>query len=77
MMGRECSIGFADLFRLAKKRGWTADEEREFQALTQPERNAAVIELAREAGGIQTEDRIGSDGQVYTAFWLEQDPQGA
>jgi hypothetical protein len=70
-MGRECSLGFADLFRLAKKRGWTLDEERTFQALTQPERNAAVLELAREAGGIRTEDRIGTDGQVYTAFWLE------
>lgn len=70
-MGRECAIGFADLFRLAKNRGWTADEERAFQSLTQPERNAAVLELAREAGGIRTEDRLGTDGQVYTAFWLE------
>ena len=71
-MGRECSIGFADLFRRAKKRGWTAEEERAFQALTQPERNTAVQELAREAGGIHTEDRIGTDGQVYTAFWVEE-----
>jgi len=71
-MGRECAIGFADLFRLARKRGWTAEEERAFQSLTQPERNAAVLELAREAGGIHTEDRLGTDGQVYTAFWLEE-----
>lgn len=70
-MGRECTIGFADLFWLAKKRGWTDAEERAFQALSQPDRNAAVMELAREAGGIHTEDRIGTDGQVYTAFWLE------
>jgi hypothetical protein len=71
-MGRECSIGFADLFRLAKKRDWTAEEERTFAALTQPERNAAVLELAREAGGIRTEDRLGCDGLVYTAFWQEE-----
>ena len=76
-MGRECAIGFAELFRLAKKRGWTAEEERAFQALNQPARNAAVLELAREAGGIHTEDRLGSDGLVYTAFWLEETPEGA
>lgn len=75
-MGRECSIGFADLFRLAKKRGWTDAEERAFQALSQRDRNAAVMELAREAGGIHTEDRLGTDGQVYTAFWLEDDTAG-
>jgi hypothetical protein len=70
-MGRECSIGFADLFRLAKKRDWTADEERVFQALDQEARNTAVVELAREAGGIRTENRVGTDGLIYTAFWLE------
>ena len=71
-----CTVGFADLFRLARKRGWTAEEERAFQSMTQPERNAAVLELAREAGGIRTEDRLGTDGQVYTAFWLEETPEG-
>ena len=70
-------MGFADLFRLARKRGWTAEEEGAFQALSQPERNAAVMELAREAGGIRTEDRIGTDGQVYTAFWIEEAPGSA
>ena len=34
-MGGDCSLGFADLFRLAKKRSWTRDEERVFQALDQ------------------------------------------
>jgi hypothetical protein len=77
MMGRECAIGFADLFRLAKRRDWTAEEERAFQAMAQPERNAAVLELAREAGGIHTENRLGTDGLVYTAFWLEDSPDTA
>ena len=76
-MEQGCTIGFADLFRLAKKRGWTAEEERAFQAMTQPQRNSEVKELAREAGGIRTEDRIGTDGLVYTAFWLEESPENA
>ena len=70
-MGRDCSLGFADLFRLAKKREWTAAEERDFQGMDQEARNAAVVALAREAGGIRTENRIGTDGVTYTAFWLE------
>ena len=76
-MGGDCSLGFADLFRLAKKRSWTPDEERVFQALDQEARNAAVAELAREAGGIRTENRVGTDGVIYTAFWLEDEPRSA
>lgn len=76
-MRPDCSLGFADLFRLAKKRDWTRAEERVFQALDQEGRNAAVVELAREAGGIRTEDRVGTDGVIYTAFWLEDEPRPA
>ena len=74
-MGRDCSLGFADLFRLAKKRDWTPAEERAFQEMDQEARNAAVVALAREAGGIRTEDRVGTDGVIYTAFWLEDGPR--
>ena len=70
----DCSLGFADLFRLAKKRDWSPEEERAFQALDQDGRNAAVVELAREAGGIRTEERVGTDGVTYTAFWREDLP---
>ena len=66
-----CSLGFADLFLLAKKRDWTPQEKRAFQTLDQAGRNAAVVALAREAGGIRTEDRVGMDGVTYTAFWRE------
>lgn len=69
-MGLECNTSFADLFRLARRRGWTADEERHFQQLNQPQRNTVVKEMAAEAGCIDTEDRIGSDGLIYTAFWI-------
>jgi len=71
-MGRECKIGFADLFRLAKDRDWTPAEEQAFQSLDQAGKNAMVVALAREAGGIVTEDRVGTDGVTYTAFWQDE-----
>jgi len=66
-----CSMGFADLFRLAKGRDWTEEEVRGFQALDQPGKNKVVKQLAAEAGCIRTEDQVGTDGVVYTAFWKE------
>ena len=64
-------MSFDELFRRANGRAWTADEERAFLALDQPARNEAVKRLAAAAPGIRTEDQIGSDGVVYTAFWVE------
>ena len=75
-MGHECEMGFSDLFRLARKRAWTSDEEDAFRALDQDARNTAVRQLAQEAGCVRTEDRRGTDGLIYTAFWLE-DPAGS
>jgi hypothetical protein len=73
-MGRECLVGFADLFAMARKREWTPDERRRFEAMGQDARNEAVRELGREAGCIRTEERRGTDGQIYTAFWVEGPP---
>jgi hypothetical protein len=70
-MGHECEMGFADLFRLARKRIWTPEEKGAFQALDQDARNAAVKKLAQEAGCVRTADRLGTDGVTYTAFWVE------
>lgn len=70
-MASECDMSFADLFNMAKKRAWTPDEERDFAALAPQSRNLLVKQLAKEAGRIHTEDRLGSDGITYTAFWLE------
>jgi uncharacterized protein YbjQ (UPF0145 family) len=64
-------MGFAELFRLARKRIWTTEEKDAFQALDQEARNAAVKQLAQEAGCVRTADRLGTDGVIYTAFWLE------
>lgn len=65
-------MSFADLFQMAKERPWTEVERRRFLALDQDTRNEVVRTLARAAGGIRTEDRRGTDGLVYTAFWVEE-----
>ena len=70
-MGRECQVGFAELFRLARKREWTPEEQQRFEAMDQDKRNEMVRQLSREAGCIRTEDRRGTDGKTYTAFWIE------
>lgn len=77
IMSHECEMGFLDLFIRAKKRAWTPEEEAAFASLDQETRNAAVRQLALEAEGIHTEDRIGADGLVYTAFWAESRPGSA
>lgn len=64
-------MSFRELFHLAKGRDWTEDEVQSFQKLDQPAKNAMVKQLAAEAGGIRTEDQVGTDGVVYTAFWKE------
>jgi len=66
-----CSMGFRELFILAKGREWTQDEVTAFQSLDQQGKNRMVKQLAAEAGCIQTEDQVGTDGLVYTAFWKE------
>ena len=67
-----CSMGFAELFQLAKGREWTEEEVQGFQALDQQGKNRVVKQLAAEAGCIRTEDQVGTDGVVYTAFWKEE-----
>jgi len=76
-MDSECCMGFRELFTLAKKRPWTTEEERYFKSVDQPARNRLVKELASQAGCIQTEDRRGTDGQVYTAFWRTNTKQSS
>ncbi|MBX3357115.1 MAG: hypothetical protein KF745_01675 [Phycisphaeraceae bacterium] len=64
-------MSFRDLFVAAKGREWTEEEVLEFQAFDQEGKNRMVKQLAAEAGGIRTEDQVGTDGVVYTAFWRE------
>jgi hypothetical protein len=66
-----CSMSFRELFHLAKGRDWTQEELQSFKKLDQPAKNAMVKQLAAEAGCIKTEDQVGTDGVIYTAFWKE------
>ncbi len=70
-MGDECLYSFGDLFRLAHHRDWTAEEKAAFLALDQDARNDEVRSMARITGCVRTEDRVGTDGLTYTAFWVE------
>ena len=70
-MSQECKYSFDDLFRLANDRDWTIEEKRVFLAMDQDARNEEVKRLAKKAGCIRTEDRQGTDGLTYTAFWVE------
>ncbi len=71
MRGPECCFSFADLFSAAEGRIWTHEEEKVFQNLTQQERNEWVSRLAQKAPQFKTQDKIGTDGITYRAFWIE------
>lgn len=64
-----CSLGFAELFTLAKGRPWSEAERSEFYAMSQIEKNEWVQLRAEEAGSVETQDRRGTDGLIYKAFW--------
>ena len=70
MVGPECCFSFADLFLAAEKRVWTSEEENGFRDLTQDERNDWVSMLAEKAPQFKTQDKVGTDGVVYRAFWI-------
>jgi hypothetical protein len=64
----EC-LGFDDLFRAANGRAMTAAERASLDALPQREKNEWVKrQVAATSGALWCEDRLGTDGVVYTAF---------
>ena len=69
-----CSFGFGDLFHAAHGRGWTEAERRDLEQAEQPHRNALVRRWAEAAGDVTLEDRLGTDGLVYTAFGFRRPP---
>ena len=71
MRGPECCFSFQDLFTAAEGRMWTPEEEAKFKSLTQDQRNDWVTQLAAKAPQFRTQDKIGDDGIVYRAFWIE------
>lgn len=71
MLGPECCFSFADLFTAAEGRMWTEQEENVFKNLSQSERNDWVSRLAEMAPQFKTQDKVGSDGLIYRAFWVD------
>lgn len=69
-MDSECAYGFEDLFRAAKQREMTDPERVALAAASQDERNRLVKKWVFETRGeFCCEDRRGTDGHIYTAFW--------
>lgn len=66
-MGPECNYSFKDLYMAAYGANMSSEDIKQFSFLSQAERNVKVLEWARLAGW-GTDDRLGSDGQLYTAF---------
>lgn len=67
-MAHSCAYSFDDLYQAVFGRAMTETEKGALYDLPQADRNVQVGEWAKEAGW-QTEDRRGSDGVTYTAFW--------
>jgi hypothetical protein len=68
--GIECNFSFADLFIAAEGRTWTSDEEIVFKNLTQRQRNEWVSSLVVKAPEYVTQDKVGTGGVMYRAFWI-------
>lgn len=66
-MKLECAYSFGDLYTAAFGRSPKRAELDALYALSQADRNVQVGEWARQAGW-GTEQRVGTDGVVYTAF---------
>ena len=69
-MSQGCAYSFNDLFKAVFNRDMTPEEKADLYAQTQEARNAIVKGWAGQSRW-RVEDRIGSDGIIYTAFWPE------
>lgn len=71
MITRSCQFSFGDLYQARFGRHFSVQEKARLYALPQTERNNIVRRWAAEANWL-SEDRVGLDGVVYTAFWKEK-----
>ncbi len=73
-MSRGMCCSFDDLFRAVRRRDMTKSEARQFRNMTQGEKNKMVKRMVKKSdGAFKYEDRVGSDGQMYTAFETTRD----
>lgn len=70
-MSANCTYSFADLYRAACGREPEARELAELYTLSRAEINATVKTWAERAGW-RTREVTGSDGELYLAFWPEE-----
>lgn len=68
MIEASCRFSFDDLYYARFGRAMKTQEKTELYTQPQEKRNNIVRRWAREAGWL-TENRVGSDGVMYTAFW--------
>jgi len=67
---KSCCFSFDDLHKAAFGRLMAVEEADSLRRQTQDEKNATVREwTARTNGAFRCEDRLGTDGVTYTAFW--------
>ncbi len=70
LIDRSCCFSFDDLFLAAHHRPMTDAERQALRDRDQPARNRLVRQwVAETAGDFACEDRRGTDGVLYTAFW--------
>ncbi len=68
-------MSFGDLYRSVRGVEWPAPEKEAFNNFSQEEKNAWVTTLAAEVDFVQTERKVGTDGVLYVAFWIEEKDQ--
>lgn len=67
-----CMYSFDDLHEQATGRVMTSRERASLYALPQNDRNQWVRQMVQRTDGrYACEDRRGSDGVIYTAFWAQ------
>ena len=70
MIDRSCCFSFDDLFQAVHGRAMSPRERGELYGLPQHQRNRWVRQMVDQTrGSFACEDRQGSDGLTYTAFW--------
>lgn len=65
--GLECHYSFWDLSEAALGAKVSKDDKKDFLELSQEKKNKQIKIWANRAGWVY-EDRVGSDGKIYTAF---------
>jgi hypothetical protein len=69
----ECSFSFWDLYKAVFGKDASEDFKKEFSSYTQEEKNVLVKKWAEQVHWT-IDDRIGSDGVTYTAFYNSKSP---